>query len=900
MTISVGTRLGPYEILAPIGAGGMGEVYRARDTRLERDVAVKVLPEGLAASPEALARFASEARAVAALSHPNILALFDVGEANGVHYAVSELLEGETLRLAMAHGPIPPRRALDIAREVADGLAATHEKGIVHRDVKPENVFLTKDGRAKVLDFGLARHDVSRRDPGDTRSPTLAAMSGPGVVLGTVAYMSPEQARGTTVDFRSDQFSLGIVLYEMLSGGKPFDAGSVPETLTAIIRDEPEPLEKRAPHVPAPVRWLVERLLSKEPSERYDATRDIVRELKGLRDRLSTWTQASPAAGPAGKAAFRWIPMAAGGALLVVLGAVAGRRTAPPSLPPPRLTYITSSGQDGAPAISPDGRLCAFASSRDGVSRIWLKQLVDGSEIALTEGPDRAPRFTPDSTGIFFVRGVVLSSGGVLPGAPAPAVYRVSALGGAPQKVVGDATEVDVSADGSRIAFLRTRIQESVRTQELWVAGNDGSGERLVDSGDAYNFRSPRWSPDGAWIATTRGQINIGSGWTIVLVNPDTRASRTLPVPHGQGELSDVAWTRDGRAVVYGRRDQAIVPASPGAYYLQNVRSGALTTIAYSLGVGTGLDIAGPGRLVVESLSVPTNLLEVPLTNAAGPRKWLTRGSQVNFQPVVSGDGEIVVFTSNREGNSDVWESNRRSSAVRRLTSHPASDADVFLSRDGKTLLWSSARTGHYEIWGAGGDGSAPRRISDDGADAENPSLSPDGSTIVYVSFNDAKKGIWKTRADGTDAKIIAPGRNILPEISPDGAWVSFVSQIPVPTIEVVRLADGAPVFRIPNIPAGRGFIQGRHRWLPDGHGIAFLGGDGRGTALFVQDVVPGRDTAATRRKVAVFEPDVELHSFGLAPDMSFVVVAARQPTSNLMEIDGLPDDVAPTRPGQH
>src|SRR5450830_527757 len=897
MTISVGTRLGPYEILAPIGAGGMGEVYRARDTRLERDVAVKVLPEGLAASPEALARFASEARAVAALSHPNILALFDVGEADGVHYAVSELLEGETLRLAMAHGPIPPRRALDIAREVADGLAATHEKGIVHRDVKPENVFLTKNGRTKVLDFGLARHDVSCRDPGDTRSPTLAAMSGPGVVLGTVAYMSLEQARGTTVDFRSDQFSLGIVLYEMLSGGKPFDAASVPETLTAIIRDEPEPLEKRAPHVPAPVRWLVERLLSKEPSERYDATRDIVRELKGLRDRLSTWTQASPAAGPAGKAAFRWIPMAAGGALLVVLGAVAGRRTAPPSLPPPRLTYITSSGQDGAPAISPDGRLCAFASSRDGVSRIWLKQLVDGSEIALTEGPDRAPRFTPDSTGIFFVRGVVLSSGGVLPGAPAPAVYRVSALGGRRLMKKKNATEVDVSADGSRIAFLRTRIQESVRTQELWVAGNDGSGERLVDSGDAYNFRSPRWSPDGAWIATTRGQINIGSGWTIVLVNPDTRASRTLSVPHGQGELSDVAWTRDGRAVVYGRRDQAIVPASPGAYYLQNVRSGALTTIAYSLGVGTGLDIAGPGRLFVESLSVPTNLLEVPLTNAAGPRKWLTRGSQVNFQPVVSGDGEIVVFTSNREGNSDVWESNRRSSAVRRLTSHPASDADVFLSRDGKTLLWSSARTGHYEIWGAGGDGSAPRRISDDGADAENPSLSPDGSTIVYVSFNDAKKGIWKTRADGTDAKIIAPGRNILPEISPDGAWVSFVSQIPVPTIEVVRLADGAPVFRIPNIPAGRGFIQGRHRWLPDGHGIAFLGGDGRGTALFVQDVVPGRDTAATRRRVAVFEPDVELHSFGLAPDMSFVVVAARQPTSNLMEIDGLPDDVAPTRP---
>ena len=865
----------------------MGEVYRARDPRLGRDVAIKVLPDDVAGDARALTRFESEARAVAALSHPNILALFDVGEADGVHYAVSELLEGETLRTAMAHGPMPPRRALDIAREVADGLAAAHEKGIVHRDVKPENVFLTKDGRAKVLDFGLARHDVSRRDPGDTRSPTLAAISEKGVVLGTMAYMSPEQARGTDVDFRSDQFSLGTLLYEMLAGCKPFDAASVPETLTAIIRDEPEPLEKRAPHVPAPVRWVVERLLAKEASERYDSTRDVVRDLKGLRDHLSTWTQASPTARPAGKGASRWVPLAAGAVILLVLGAIVGRRTAPPPLSPPRLTYITSSGRDGDPAISPDGRLCAFASSRDGVSRIWLKQLADGSEIALTEGPDAAPRFTPDSASVFFIRREASRS----------ALYRVSALGGPPQRVLADATEVDVSADGSRIAFLRTRIQEAVRTQELWVAGNDGSGPRLVDSGDAYNFRSPRWSPDGTWIATARGQVNIGSGWTVVLVNPDTRASRTLPVPRGLGEVSDIAWTHDGRAVVYGRRDQAIVPASPGAYYLQNVRSGALTTISYSLGVGTGLDIAGPGRLVVESLSVPTNLLEVPLTNAAGPRKWLTRGSQVNFQPVVSGDGETVVFTSNREGNTDVWESNRRSSAVHRLTSHPASDADVFLSRDGKTLLWSSTRTGHYEIWGAGGDGSAPRRISDDGVDAENPSLSRDGSTIVYVSFNDAKRGIWKIGADGTDAKIIAPRRNILPEISPDGAWVSFVNQIPVPTIEVVRLADGAPVFRIPNIPAGRGFIAGRHRWMPEGRRIAFLGGDGAGTAIYVQDVVPGADTSATRRKLATFEPDVELHSFGIAPDMSFAVVAVRQATANLLEIDGLPPEVAPALP---
>ena len=626
---------------------------------------MKVLPEALTGNAEALARFESEAQAVAALSHSNILALFDVGEEGGVRYAVSELLEGETLRLAMAHGPIPPRRALDIAREVADGLAAAHEKGIVHRDVKPENVFLTKDGRAKVLDFGLARHDVSRRDPGDTRSPTLAAISEKGVVLGTVAYMSPEQARGTTADFRSDQFSLGIVLYEMLSGSKPFEA--------APRRDDDGHHPRRAgaareegPDVPAPVRWLVERLLAKEPAERYDATRDLARDLKGLRDRLSTWTQASPAGLPARKTALRWIPLAAGAALLVVLGAMAGRRTAPPPLAPPRLAYITSSGRDADPAISPDGRLCAFASSRDGVSRIWLKQLADGSEVALTAGPDLAPRFTPDSAGIFFIRQE----------SSAPALYRVPTLGGPPQRVLADAAEADVSPDGTRLAFVRPRTSESGPAPELWVAGTDGSGARLVDTAETVQVRSPRWSPDGKWVATTRGQINIGAPWKVVLVNPATAEKRTLPSPGGIGEVSDVAWTRGVRALVYGRRDQAIVPSSPGAYYLQEVASGALKPIAYSLGVGQGLDIAASGRLIVTSFVAPTNLLEVPLAGRDRARRWLSQGSQVNFQPLLAGDGETLVFTSNRDGNSDIWELNRRSSAVRRLTSHPASDAD--------------------------------------------------------------------------------------------------------------------------------------------------------------------------------------------------------------------------------
>jgi serine/threonine protein kinase/tetratricopeptide (TPR) repeat protein len=287
MGLVPGMRLGPYEVFAPLGAGGMGEVWRARDTRLGRDVAVKVLPDLTSSDPKALRRFESEAKAVAALSHPNILSIFDIGETNGVHYAVTELLEGETLRALIARGPVPVRRALEIAHQVAEGLAAAHEKGIVHRDLKPENVFLTKDGRAKVLDFGLARHETTFRDPTDTHSPTVSAVTEAGAVLGTVAYMSPEQASGLPVDLRSDQFSLGTVLYEMLAGRRPFGGGSQAEILASILRDDPEPLEREAPNAPAPFRWVVERCLSKDPAGRYQSTHDLASEIGTLRAHIA-------------------------------------------------------------------------------------------------------------------------------------------------------------------------------------------------------------------------------------------------------------------------------------------------------------------------------------------------------------------------------------------------------------------------------------------------------------------------------------------------------------------------------------------------------------------------------------------------------------------------------------
>jgi TolB-like protein/Flp pilus assembly protein TadD len=287
MPLQPGTRLGPYEIVSPLGAGGMGEVYRARDPRLGRDVAIKTLPEALAASPEALGRFEREARAVAALTHPSILAIHDVGSDRGISYAVTELLEGQDLRARLARGPLPWRRAAEIAAAVADGLAAAHTRGIVHRDLKPENLFLTADGRVKVLDFGLARQAPAVGGT-DTHSPTVSRHTHPGTVLGTAGYMSPEQLRGATVDGRSDIFSLGCVLYELVSGNRPFEKPTGAETIAAILKDDPPDLSASGREVSPDLQRIIHHCLEKDADSRFQSARDLAFDLRSISGGLAT------------------------------------------------------------------------------------------------------------------------------------------------------------------------------------------------------------------------------------------------------------------------------------------------------------------------------------------------------------------------------------------------------------------------------------------------------------------------------------------------------------------------------------------------------------------------------------------------------------------------------------
>jgi serine/threonine protein kinase/dipeptidyl aminopeptidase/acylaminoacyl peptidase len=888
MTLAAGTRLGPYEILAPLGAGGMGEVYRARDTKLDREVAVKVLPTSVAADPNTLARFEREAKAVAALSHPNILSIFDFGSHDGVAFAAMELLEGETLRAKLAGGPVPQRKAVEYALQMAYGLAAAHDRGIVHRDLKPENLFVSRDGRLKILDFGLAKKVEAISADAPTSAPTDSGRgrTDPGTVMGTVSYMSPEQVKGLAVDSRSDIFSFGAVLYEMLSGERAFKRATAPETLTAILREEPEDLSGPNRRVEPALEGLVRHCLEKSPDERFQSARDLAYALSTL------YSSSSAVSGATGRvsvfagsrAGFRLaVPLGVvAGLLLGALGARLFFRAKPGE--PPTYQVLTYSGKDSQPAASPDGRTVAFASSRDGTSRIWVKQLAGGAEAVLTTGPDQFPRFSPDGATLLFTRG----SG------DDAAIYRVPLVGGEARKVVGGAAEADWSPDGTEIGFLRVDRHESQIGSKVFRVAADGSNERLIASDPNFALGRPRWSPDGSTIAAVEIP-GTGSPRPRIALFPVAGGAPKRLESVGAGNLGlNFAWNGDSRGVIVasGVESNALVSRTT-RIFLRDVRTGNARTLLSGIDLRGGVDVLETGSLLLVMGGPRASLREVsPATPGDGGR-WLTRGNGLDRQPVYSPDGEWIAFTSNRSGNNDIWEVSTKSGAVRRLTDDPASDFDPFFTREGK-LLFSSSRSGNFEIWLAERDGSGARQVSHDGVDGENPSMTPDGQWVVYGSGDAEKRGIWKVRADGSDAKLLARGAFFLPETSPDGRFVSFLAGATKGwKIKVVRFDDGAPVPFEVAIQGGRA-NTGRHRWLPGGGAIAFELENEKGeTGIAVQEFVPGKDTSATRRLLVPFTSESWAESLGLSPDGARLTIGERQEPASLLLVEGVEGVVA-------
>jgi len=504
MAIPSGTKLGPYEIVAPVGAGGMGEVYRARDQRLGRDVAVKVLPASFSRDAERMRRFEQEARATAALNHPNILAVFDIGTHDGSPYLVTELLEGETLRERMQARALSARKSVEYAQQIARGLVAAHEKGILHRDLKPENIFVTSSGQVKILDFGLAKLIAPERGVGGSDSPTLASGTAAGVVLGTVGYMSPEQVRGLNVDARSDLFSLGTILYEMVSGKRAFGGDTPADTMSAILKEEPPPLTDIQQNIPPGLARTVEHCLEKNPADRFQSARDVVFALEAFSGSSSSKVSALPAPARLGVRKATAGLIAAAAAIAAIVFFFVGRNTAP-GLPEPTYHQLTfQRGTVYAARFAPDGETVVYAAAWNGKPVELFSMRADSTE--------------PRPLGLTDTDLMSISSSGELAVRTAPrfltsfqtigTVGRTSLSGGIPRPVENDVQAADWAPDGKSGVLVR-----------------DVGGEQRMELNGKVLYSTPGWisnprfSPAGTKIAFVNHQSRAGDPGRISVIN---------------------------------------------------------------------------------------------------------------------------------------------------------------------------------------------------------------------------------------------------------------------------------------------------------------------------------------------------------------------------------------------
>ena len=631
MGVPAGARLGHYEIIAPLGAGAMGEVYRARDPRLGRDVALKVLPPAFAADPDRLRRFEQEARAIATLNHPNIVAIYDVGSDDGRPFLVSELLQGETLRDRLQSAPLSVRVALEMGVQIAEGLAAAHDKGIVHRDLKPENLFVTKDRRIKILDFGLAK-PVGPGAPGGASDPTMAvAGTESGVVMGTAGYMSPEQVRGALADHRSDLFSLGSILYEMLSGRRAFRAETGAETMTAILNTDPAPLSTGERPIPQAVERIVRHCLEKDPRERYQSAHDLAFHLRSALDLADGPSAEERAAAPGARRRLQWVAL---GALLlgIAAGVLVGRpiwshtAAAPPSFH--RLTF--RSGFVWSARFAPDGRTVVYSAA-------WGEKPL---EVFSTrpESPESRPLdigtasiLSISSSGeLAVLLNAEYASGWAYRGTLA----RLPLEGGAPREVLHGVLWADWSPQGTDLTVVRE--EGGKRRLEYPI------GKVLYET--AGSIREPRFSPDGNWIAFLDHPIFGDDRGSVAIVD---RAGKVRHLTEGGMSIQGLAWAPSGKELWFTASEEGPIRS----LYVVSLK-GKSRVILRSPGSLAIHDISRDGRVLLGQTTYRYGSAGRRVSDARDrDLTWLDWSTTRD----ISTDGKTLLFTEGGEGGGPAY-----------------------------------------------------------------------------------------------------------------------------------------------------------------------------------------------------------------------------------------------------
>jgi serine/threonine protein kinase/Tol biopolymer transport system component len=747
MPLSAGHKLGPYEILAPLGAGGMGQVWKARDTRLDRIVAIKSAHEKFSE------RFEREARAVAALNHPNICQLYDVGP----DYLVMEYVEG-----APVAPPDSPRKLLDMAVQMSDGLSAAHAAGIVHRDLKPDNILIAKDGRIKILDFGLAKAAHEDLTPSDaTQTVALgvmnASLTNPGTTLGTIAYMSPEQARGqANLTAQSDQFSLGLVLYELAAGKPTFPRSSAAEIMTAIIREDPEPLPAS---VPVAFRWIVERLLAKEPADRYDSTRDLYRELRQLRDRPTESVSAIAipaveAASPRAPSTSKRPVMAVFGLAGLLLGAGLAALAIHPAATDLSAYRFTPISRDEAsemyPVWSPDGKSIAYLADIHGIYHVFVKAVGSADTTQLTHGKDNCESlfWSPDGGTIYY------ASHGNL--------WAVGASGGTPEVVMEKAGSMALHPDGKTLVFNRQG--------KMWAGEVKGGTPRELPTPQVPGAVPIAFSPDGSRLLVRNPRSDY---WIL----PWPSGTPRILGGNFLGQPNTQPWLPDSRHLVEN------VSANGGsALALLDVTDGSSRVIYRSPDASFFPSVSPDGRKIAYSAGAPEwNVLEISLPE--GRVHTVVGGGGVSYQPGWAPSGTHFLFSTTRSGQSVIEDWSAAEGFSRRVADAPEGSTGVGVSLpewapDGKRFLYRLGSGQQFRLMIADAAGTRRSALADIRG-IVSYTWSPDGEWIAFVRAEGGKAQLAKMKPVSGAAAVPLTGAAMAGSTiqwTPAGDWIAYPS----------------------------------------------------------------------------------------------------------------------------
>lgn len=910
--LSPGTKLGRYEIRSQLGAGGMGEVYLALDTELDRTVALKVLPSHLASDQQRMRRFMQEAKAASSLNHQNIITIYEIGGTDSTRFIATELIDGVTLRQRLKSGSVDVHEVFEIGIQIASGLAAAHEAGIVHRDIKPENIMLRKrDGFVKVLDFGLVKLTESPATTADTEAPTRALVNtDAGTVMGTVLYMSPEQARGKPVDERTDIWSLGVILYEMVTGVTPFSGDTSADVIAAIVKSEPTPIARFAPNAPDKLWEIINKALEKDRDDRYQTIKDLLVDLRRLKKRLdldaeidrsvpnysqgdtlqstdpvtltrsaaSTVSAEAPRPTTSAEYLISEIKRHRTGAILAVLAIIAvlalgavvllkfiGKEKAPPT-GAMKITKLTSGGRlnnlliDGSTSISPDGKYVVFTLLDEGKVSIWVRQVSTGSDVQIVPaGPLRNNGTTISNDGEFVYYIAVDRD------TDSRMLFQVPLLGGTPRKILNDVpAPISFSPDGKQFAFVRSSPHTA---DALMVANIDGSGARSLATrrgNDWFNAEGVSWSPDGKTIAVAAGTDTGGTSMTVMGYSLSDGTLRPLTSKKWSGAVRRLIWLKDGSGLVVAALDNPGTLRRSQLWFISQP-DGIARRITNDLNGygGVSLGVSDDTKTLVTVQSTPS--VQIWTTNAGEPADKalkITHGEVDGASGIVWLPNGNIIFVTQSGDTQELWISKPDGTDAKRLGTVDETTEILSPSSDGRYIFYTSLQSGIPHIWRMNVDGSELKQItSGDYADFA-PACSPDGRWVLFSSFRSGKQNLWRVSVDGGEPQQLTDKFVERGSYSPDGKFIAageFLTSDGATGKIAILSSEGGEPLKLLDPPSGLNIAE--LVWSNDGKSLVVRGDRNGASNLWGLPLEGGAPKQLTN-----FTSDL-IYGFAVSPD---------------------------------